>query len=265
MYKVKNDYKSLTFANDFIFAKVMQNRELCKKLLEVILEVEIERIEYLEEQKAIDERYDAKSVRLDVYVKDDKDTVYNIEIQTTDTKNLAKRSRYYQGIIDMNLIVKGENYKKLNRSYVIFICLFDVFGKGRHIYTFENRCVQDLDICLEDETVKVFLNPVSDMDDVDEELKNFLNYLADGVPRDAFTTELAQAVDKAKNNKELEVEYMTMLMREKEKYDEGLEEGLEKVVLKMYEKKYTLEQIAEIVDKDVEEIKKIIDRNMALV
>ena len=61
---------------------------------------------------------DARSVRLDVYIKDNKNTIYNVEMQTTNPRNLPKRSRYYQGMIDLNLIEKGENFNKLNKSYM---------------------------------------------------------------------------------------------------------------------------------------------------
>ena len=121
------DYGELGFTNDFMFAKVMRNHRLCKQLLEVILDVSIERIDYLEEQKAIDHSVDARSVRLDVYLEDDRRTVYNVEMQTTNPRNLPKRSRYYQGMIDLNLIQKGEDFNKLNKSYVIFICTEDIF------------------------------------------------------------------------------------------------------------------------------------------
>lgn len=55
-------------------------------------------------------------------------------------------------------------YKKLNRSYIIFICPFDLYGKGRHIYTFENICKEDNNILLGDETTKIFLNADGVMD-----------------------------------------------------------------------------------------------------
>ena len=32
--------------------------------------------------------------------------------------------------------------------YIIFICTFDPFSDGRHIYTFENRCLEDLSLAL---------------------------------------------------------------------------------------------------------------------
>ncbi len=219
------NYSELGFTNDFMFAKVMRNRKLCKQLLEVILNVKIERIDYPEEQKTIDYSVDARSVRLDVYIKDDEHTVYNVEMQTTNPKNLPKRSRYYQGMIDLNLIQKGDDFNQLNKSYVIFICTEDIFGRGRHIYTFENLCIQDTELRLNDETVKVFLNPMSDMDDVDKELKNFLLYVANGKPVDDFTRELEREVEDARKNKGWEEEYMTLRMIEREKFIEGRAEG----------------------------------------
>ena len=102
--------EELEIWDDFMFGAVMSNKELCKHLLEIILQKKIKDIRYTELQKTIDLQYDAKSIRLDVYVEDDLDSVYNIEIQTTDEKNLPKRSRFYQGMIDLNILNKGESY-----------------------------------------------------------------------------------------------------------------------------------------------------------
>lgn len=66
----------------------------------------------------------SKSIRLDIYVEDDKNTVFNLEMQTTNYEELPKRSRYYQDIIDLKLIEKGQSYDILKTSYVIFICTF---------------------------------------------------------------------------------------------------------------------------------------------
>ncbi len=226
-YNYEEEYNQLALSNDFMFAKVMKNKELCKKLLEIILDVEIERVEYVDDQKVIDIMREAHGVRLDIYVKDGNNTVYNVEMQTTNTKNLPKRSRYYQGVIDLNLLNKSENYRVLNKSYIIFICMFDIFGKGRHIYTFENYCRQDKELSLGDEAIKVFLNPYSDMDDVDEELGNFLRYLSDRTPVDKFTAQLEEEVTRVKENKEWRREFMTLSMKFQEKLEEGFEKGVE--------------------------------------
>lgn len=241
-------WEEIGLSNDFLFGKVMRNPILCKKLLERILpDLEINRIEYPELQKTIRPDVDARSVRLDVYVKDGKNTVYDIEMQTTDTKELPKRSRYYQGMIDLQLIDKGQTYKKLNQSYVIFICLQDIFGRGRHIYTFENICKEDTGLCLNDGTTKIFLNAASQKEDVSSELKAFLDYIAGKKTEDAYVQELEKAVEEARQNREWRHEYMTLLMRDQEKLEQGIEQGIEqerqRIIINLIQLNFTDEQI----------------------
>ena len=209
-------WEDLKIIDDFLFGKVMRDPGLCKRMLEIILDIKIERIEYPEEQKVIDIAVDAKSVRLDVYVMDEQHTVYNVELQTTNKDNLPRRSRYYQSMIDLDLIEKGALYKELKNSIVIFICTFDLFGLGRHIYTFKNFCQEDKNLCLGDDTTKVFLNAAGTMDDVSGDLKAFLEYIAGNVPENDFVQALDSAVEKAKRNEEWRREYMTLLMRDRE-------------------------------------------------
>ncbi len=141
-----------------MFSVIMRNPKFCKPFLERVLGIKISHIEYPKSQETIDISADAKSVRLDIYVEDGNNTVYNIEMQTTENRNLPKRTRYYQDMIDLSILEKGENYKDLKRSFVIFVCTFDLFGEGRHIYTFENRCLQNPELGLEDGTTKIILN-----------------------------------------------------------------------------------------------------------
>lgn len=98
---MSENWSDLRISNDFLFGKVMRNQTVCKKLIELILDIQIDHIEYPENQKVIDLTADARSIRLDVYVKDGQNTVYDIEMQATDTKELPKRSRYYQDLIDL--------------------------------------------------------------------------------------------------------------------------------------------------------------------
>ena len=220
------NWESIGLSNDFFFGKIMQNPYLCQKLLERILpDLNIDHIEYPELQKAIRPDVDAKSVRLDVYVKDSQNTVYNIEMQTVNTKILPQRSRYYQSMIDLQLIDSGEDYELLNKSYVIFICLHDIFGKGRHQYTFKNLCTEDTSLALEDGTTKIFLNANGTKDDVTPELKAFLDYVAGMKSDDPYVTELEAALKNAINNREWRREYMTLAMRDRENQKIGKEEG----------------------------------------
>ena len=199
--------EELTIVDDFMFGAVMKNPKRCKP---------IRKIEYPELQKTIDKQYKSKSVRLDVYVEDDKHTVYNIEIQTTRKKNLPKRLRYYQGIIDLNIIDKGEDYTSLKKSFVIFICTYDPFGAGRYIYTFRNRCDEDDTIFLGDEATKIVLNAKGTKGDISKELKDTLDFIAGKAPQSEYAKDLQAAVEEVKQSKEWRREYMLLTMRDRE-------------------------------------------------
>ena len=259
-------YEDLTITNDFIFSKVMRNQELCRQFLEYVLDIPISRVEYPQYQKVIDISVDARSVRLDIYVEDEAHTVYNVEMQTTKQEFLPKRSRYYQGMIDLNLIEKGEHYRNLKKSFVIFICTFDPFGQGRARYTFENVCMEDNRLHLGDETVKVFINTRGISDEVSPELKSIFAYFngdsvsAEGTS-DKFVTELQKEVEKVKKNKEWRLEYMTLQMREMEKYEEGIEKGirLTKSVLRLDAEGYAISDIATELRISEEEVRQILE------
>lgn len=219
-------FEELEIKDDFMFGVIMRKPKYCKPFLETILGIKISQIEYPKAQETIDLSLDAKSVRLDVYVEDGKGKVYNIEMQTTNNQSIPKRMRYYQGMIDLSILEKGDSYKNLKRSFVIFVCTFDLFGKGRHVYTFENRCIQDLDIALGDDATKIVLNTKGTMNDVSPEMKSLLNFIDGQEPEDNFTKELAEAVQSVRNNEKWRLDYMTLQMSYQEKFEQGLEQGL---------------------------------------
>ena len=265
MNKIKT-IQDLNLEDDFLFAKVMTDQYICKRVLEKILDIKISRIEMPQDQKVIDLLLESKGIRLDIYVNDEDGTIYNVEMQKGSNKNLAKRSRYYQGNIDLDLISKGEDYRKLKKSFVIFICTFDPFNKGRHLYTFNNLCIQDTSLMLNDETNKVFLSTKGILDDVDEELIEFLGYIENSTDeyvnhsKSNLVKEVHERVLEVKKDKRMEVEFMTLLERDREKFEEGIEKGIEqgkreaaKALIGLLED----EIIAERIGLTLEEVKKL--------
>jgi predicted transposase/invertase (TIGR01784 family) len=255
--------KELNLEDDFLFAKVMSDKEVCKELLEEILEIEIEKIEMIEEQKTIDLLLESKGIRLDVYVKDENNTIYNVEMQRGNHRNLPKRLRYYQGSIDLDLISKGEDYRKLAKSYIIFICTFDLFNKGRHKYTFQNVCLEDNSIALNDEAQKIVLNTKGIMRDLSEELLEFLAYIEESTDdtvkhaKGNLVKRIHKRVKEVKNDISVEVEFMTLLERDREKIEEGI--ILTKKVLKLSAEGYTISQIAKECNISENQVKKILE------
>lgn len=255
-------YDELDITDNFMFGKIMRDPALCKQLLEIILGIKIKKISYPEEEKVINISSDGKSIRLDVYADDERGTVYNCEMQTSDTSELPKRTRYYQGMIDLNLIEKGQHYKELKPSFVIFICTFDPFREERYVYTFENRCIENLYLPLGDATRKVFLNAMGTKDPVSAELKAFLQYVASGKTNDTFTQSLDAAVKHARKNEDWRREFMTLQLRDMENREKGRQEGRQEGMTKAYADMFNNGDIkaetgANALEMTVEEFKKI--------
>lgn len=266
-------YEELELKDDFMFSVIMRDPKYVKPFLETILRIKIAKIEYPEVQKNIDIVAGAKGIRLDVYVEDEKHTVFNLEMQTTTARNLPKRMRYYQGMIDLNILEKGDDYNHLKKSYVIFICTFDPFGLGRHIYTFENRCSEDIALTLNDGTVKIILNTKGTLDDVSPEMKRLLDYVDGKGVSDTFTRDLEEAVQSARQNEKWRLDYMTLQQEYRERFQEGKVEGIKegkieglregKIVGKietLYEELHmTVVEIAEKLAISEEEVQRIVD------
>ena len=221
-------YKELSFTDDFLFCNIMQNNpDICKELVELLLDRKVGKVAYSETQKSIDLALEQKGVRLDVYFEDNLSTAYNIEMQTSNTGNLPKRSRYYQGTVDLNMISSGAGYDELKQSYIIFINTFDLFGKGFPKYTFENICQESSDLHLDDGTVKVFINAKSTIPGMSPELQGFLRYLCGGNPDTPLTDRIQNEVVKSRNNVRWERVYMLLEEKYKAYFAEGREEGRE--------------------------------------
>ena len=225
-------YEELTFNDDFMFCKILeQNPALCRELLELVLDRKVGDLASVNPQKPIEITANGKGVRFDVYAEGSDSIIYDIEMQNAVSDSIAKRSRYSQGMIDLNLLERGAHYSELNRSYVIYICRFNLFEHiGRHKYSFLNLCREDPKIELNDETEKIFLCSKGTIHDVSDKLQAFLDYIASGMPSDGFTNELENEVKKARDHIKWRTEYMTFLeqleIERKEAREEGLKEGL---------------------------------------
>ena len=206
----KKEWQNLTISDNFIFGKVLESDPVvCKQLLEAILNFKIDEISYPEREKAFETRHDSKGIRLDVFVKTPNGRkMFDIEIQTSNKDNLAKRMRYYQGLIDNDSLEKGNHYWQLGASYIIFVCTFDYFKRGYHLYSFRERCDQDYDLLMGDETVKIFLNAKSKKNDVNDDLIAFLNYVNGKKSENPLVEALDKSVQIVKQNKNWRNDYM---------------------------------------------------------
>ena len=190
----------------------MRQEKYCKPLLEFILGVKIKKLVYDNDQETISsDVLTAKSIRLDVYVEDNAGTVYDIEVQTTNKYNLGKRTRYYQSMIDVRVLEKGQDYRKLRKSFVIFICNYDPFNKSRLVYTFKNRCDEDYNVILDDEATKIIINTKGTVGDVSDELRAVIQYMDSGMTSTEYTKFLDEEVVTVKADEKFRRQYMLLM------------------------------------------------------
>lgn len=222
------DFRNATISNNFMFRLVMEKPELCRQLLERILDTQISKIVYPEAEKSLEAQLTSKGIRLDIYVTLEDGTVIDVEMQAADsTKDtLAKRTRYYQSILDNDALKKGELYSKLRQTIIIFICTFDPFNRNFSRYTFSSRCHEDYKLSLEDGVYKIFLNTHGDKHRISRELANFMDYMNGSEPNDDFTRRLQAEVELQRDDDGRRMLYMTYSQTLLEMEAKGIEQGI---------------------------------------
>lgn len=221
----------LQIDNDFIFMLVMQNKEICRRLSEILLGVEIKEIAYNETQKSQRPFYLSKSVRFDAYLKGS-DKIIRIEMQSLHYEHLPLRARYYQSVTDVSILKTGEEYADLKDTYLLFICKTDPFGKTLPVYTIRNRCDEDLALDVSDGTIKKFFNCSAYNDVADTELKSFLEYVSTYKATNDWTSQLDEFIKTEKTKEENVMKYsdfnMVAMDARREGRQEGIQQGYEK-------------------------------------
>ena len=234
MQDLLTKFANLTIQSDFIFKKVMSRKRICKHLLEELLQIEIADINYIEAEKTIDPNYTSHGIRLDIIVADEKNTHYNLEMQVKNNKNpntnthvLPKRSRYYQALLDFDLLQAGQPYDLLPPTFIIFICIFDFFEKGNYVYTFKKRCLENLELELPDEATTMLLNTKGSHGEISKDLKSFYDYVNNHIVTTDFTKQIDDEISYLKLDTKVRREYMLMEARLLDERREGIAEGKE--------------------------------------
>ncbi len=142
-----DDFMTRFFENDkdctqYVLQTILDNKKL--KVIDTVAQKTVKSLE-------------GRSVRLDVYAKDNKGKPYDIEIQRADKGAGAKRARYNSALMDADITVPGEDAKNLPESYVIFITENDIFGKRLPLYHIE-RTVKECNIPFGDENHIIYVN-----------------------------------------------------------------------------------------------------------
>ncbi|QTQ14362.1 Rpn family recombination-promoting nuclease/putative transposase [Treponema parvum] len=219
-------FDDLTIIDDYMFCAVMQDKSICTAVLNMILADSIGPISDITYQKTFGQAGYAKSIRLDVWVTGSNGSVYDVEMQTTNKQDLAKRLRYYQSVIDVSSLEKGGHYTDLHDLFIIFFCPFDYLNRGLPVYTFKTICSEDNTIALQDGVTKVIINSTAADKEPDAELKAFLEYMNGVVSDKPFIRKIDGYIKELKENEERRKEYMLIQSFEMDARRDGIQQGI---------------------------------------
>lgn len=237
--KEKRKLKDLNLLDKFLFDEAMEDEENknMKTLLDIILGQDTHLKQPPQTEKECRSSFEKRQIRLDVYTVDEDDVVYDTEPQKTNIKNLPKRSRLYQGMIDSRLLPPGcIDFNLLNPVVIIMIMPFDLFGYELYRYTFKMQCEEVPEMELGDDATRIFLNSHGKHPElVSRELIELLEYMeksTDAVVEECESERIHQMherVNRLKSSKEMEIKFMQKWeekeMERQEAYAEGREEG----------------------------------------
>ena len=256
--------------SDFIFKLVFNHKQLAKKLIEKILSISITNLKVLESEKFVQSRVkNGKAVRLDIFAKDDAGRRYDIEMQSSNNPNdpLPLRARYYVSMLDQSTIKKGEHYRELKHSYVIFICNFALFGGKRRMYTFNFRCNEDTSIKLNDNSTIVFLcSKGKSNSGVDKDIVSFLDYINDDSQiKSDFVKEIDARVNQLNQNPDEDGGINMYEWAFQERSDRARAEGQVELIINMIKENVPFELIAKCSKLTVEKVRQIAKEHNLLV
>lgn len=233
MTKDKRTLKDLNLMDKFLFDEAMEDKDNMKTLLDIVLGQDTHLKYPPQTEKEFRNSKENRQIRLDVYAIDEDDVVYDTEPQKQNTKNLPKRSRLYQGLIDSNLLPPGSiDFNALNTVIIIMIMPFDLFGYELYQYTFRMKCEEISELELEDGATRIFLNSHGKHPEfVNPELIELLEYMeksTDTVAKKCESKRIHQMherITKLKSSKEMEVKYMQKWEEKEIERQEAYAEG----------------------------------------
>ena len=265
--------QDLNLINRFLFDEVMEDRESYQATVSILLGEDIQLLDEPETEKELRVSPELREIRLDVVSMDKGGKLYYTEMQQKNTKNLRRRSRYYQAQLDVSLLAPGsKDFNLLSDSCLILVSPFDIFERGLYRYTFENICKECPDLKLEDGASRVFINTKGkNKCSFSQEFLDFMEYITNTTDEAAERTKsqkikrIHEQVKRIKLSEKMGVKYM-QLWEEKayireEGYEEGYEEGDKKrlihTICKKLRKGKALEQIADEVEESLDLVRGI--------
>ncbi len=183
---------NLTLFDDDLMSMVFdENIPATELLLKIILKRDdIEVISVTAQKELENPIVDGRNIKLDILARGKNDRYYNVEVQRSNAGADERRARFHSSMIDSRMLKKGQNFKELKDSYVVFITQKDYFGYGLPVYTV-NRHLEERKVRFKDGSHIIYVNgSYRGSDPIGKLMEDFACKNAD----DMYYSELADGV-----------------------------------------------------------------------
>ncbi|MBO4729296.1 MAG: Rpn family recombination-promoting nuclease/putative transposase, partial [Spirochaetaceae bacterium] len=164
--------------------------------------------------------------------------------------------------MDVDSLLKGQDYNELKESIVIFLCRFDPFKKGIPCYTVRRTCKEDSSVFVDDAaTVHIFNCTAFDKIE-NKSLRAFIKFVQTNTAESDFTRRLDDMVETQKKVEELKKVYLSWSLHDSDVRREGRKEGIQENKLENARNLLAMnvlsyEQIAQAVGLPLETVQKL--------
>lgn len=219
------DFDRLGITDDLMFGTVFQDPNLCQGLIELLLGIQVEKIEFVERQGLLDAGPLSRAGIVDLLVRDAAGNEYDVEMQNVATPGIARRARRYLTLVDANMLDRGQRFEDAGDAIVIFICANDPFGRGWKHYDFMRTCAQDGQP-MDDGTSIVFVNAAGTRGDYGDGFDAFLRYLSnDTVIESDYVRSVDDAVRGVRDNPQWRRYRMLWSEKYRDEIADAMDEG----------------------------------------
>lgn len=245
MERRRKTLEELNLSDDFLFNAMLTypdtGEAFIRKLLETLFDRKFPHLKIHPQKTFIGLNTGLRGARLDVYIEEDGSvqihdeaipTVYDVEPDhnkdAAQIQAFPKRARFYHVAIDRVALKSGENFGKLKKVYVIFICDYDPFGCDRVLYTIKNKCLEEPELPYNDDTETWVLYTRGKKGNISKSLRQLLSYMENTNQSNAINEDLREIqlmVDQVKHDGEVSLQYMKSFEHDQMMYEQGHEQG----------------------------------------
>ena len=245
MERRRKTLEELNLLDDFLFNAMLTypdtGEAFIRKLLETLFDRKFPHLKIHPQKTFIGLNTGLRGARSDVYIEEDGSvqihdeaipTVYDVEPDhnkdAAQIKAFPKRARFYHAAIDRVALKSGENFGKLKKVYVIFICDYDPFGCDRVLYTIKNKCLEEPELPYNDDAETWVLYTRGKKGNISKSLRQLLSYMENTNQSNAINEDLREIqlmVDQVKHDGEVSLQYMKSFEHDQMMYEQGHEQG----------------------------------------